>query len=105
MAWHLVTPFSINFITMDVTSKETPVVNERKTAGFSLVRPGELLTMYKVGKTVKFLNHDNKEAQYLDKKIPVATQEQLKEVYDADASYVSIVKAPEGYEAPWAKKK
>lgn len=102
--WRNVAPLNINFITMDVTSKETPVI-EKRDRGFSLVRTGELVTMYKVGKTVKFLNHDSKEAQYLDKKIPVASQEQLKEVYDADASYVSLVKAPDGYEAPWQKKK
>lgn len=75
------------------------------TKGFSLVTPGGFITIYKVGKKTKFLNHDNKEVQYLDQKIAPATQDQLKEVYDADASYVTIVKAPEGYEAPWNKKK
>lgn len=89
---------------MEIATDKAPAT-EKSTKGFSLVRPGELVTLYKVGKVVKFLNHNDKEAQYIDKKIPVATQDQLKEVYDADPSYVSIVKAPEGYEAPWAKKK
>lgn len=73
--------------------------------GFSLVNPGGFVTLYRLGKQTKLLNHDNKEVQYLDQKLPVATQEQLKEVYDADASYIAIVKPPAGYEAPWNKKK
>jgi hypothetical protein len=84
---------------------EAPASTLAPIKGFSLVNPGGFITIYKVGKKTKFLNHDNKEVQYLDQKIAPATQEQLKEVYDSDASYVTIVKAPEGYEAPWNKKK
>lgn len=88
----------------NITQKSDQVLLS-PTKGFSLVNPGGFITIYKVGKKTKFLNHDNKEVQYLDQKIAPATQDQLKEVYDSDASYVTIVKAPEGYEAPWNKKK
>lgn len=80
------------------------IAKSEPTKGFSLVKTGAFVTIYKVGKKTKFLNHDNKKANYADIELPVADQVQLKEVYDADPSYVSLVIAPDGYNAPWAKK-
>lgn len=77
---------------------------EKAVKGFKLILEGDFVTTYKAGKKVGFLNHSQKELVFLDKKVPVATQDQLKEVYDADPSYVSLVQAPENYTAPWAKK-
>jgi hypothetical protein len=68
---------------------------------FELVKVQPAVTLYMVGKTWKLLNHDTKPAAYADKMVPVATQEQLKEVYDSRPEYRDLVKAPKGYKAPW----
>lgn len=68
---------------------------------FELVKVQPSVTLYMVGKAWKLLNHDTKPAQYADKMVPVASQEQLKEVYDSRPEYRSLVKAPNGYKAPW----
>lgn len=79
------------------TQPKQPSVGE-----FQLVKVGPAVTLYKVGKAWKLLNHDTKPAKYDDKTIvPVATQEQLKEMYDSRPEYTAFVKAPKGYKAPW----
>lgn len=87
---------------MTETSTPAPQAKQASSVGdFELVKVQPAVTLYMVGKTWKLLNHDTKPAPYADKTVPVATQEQLKEVYDARPEYRSLVKAPKGYKAPW----
>ena len=87
---------------MTEISTPAPQVKQPSSIGDSeLVKPQPAVTLYMVGKTWKLLNHDTKPAPYADKTVPVATQEQLKEVYDARPEYRALVKAPKGYKAPW----
>jgi hypothetical protein len=80
-----------------------PAQSTQTTGKFELVKTGPMITMYQVGKTTKFLNHDSKPGLLGDKEVPPATQEQLKEVYDSRKEYGALVKAPAGHKAPWNK--
>jgi hypothetical protein len=73
--------------------------------GFSIIDPGEKVTIYSVRKKTKFLNHHTQELEFAGKKIPVADQEQMKEMYEADVTYAKFIKPPPGHVAPWANKK
>jgi len=83
----------------DTTKAAAPSPKEE----FRLKEPGNLLTLYKVGKKAKYLNHSNAPVEGPEGTVPVATQAQLREVYDADPTYVKIVIAPAGHKAPWQK--
>ena len=84
-----------------MTEINTIPPQSKQVGDFELVKVQPAVTLYMVGKTWKLLNHDTKPAPYADKMVPVATQEQLKEVYDSRPEYRSLVKAPKGYKAPW----
>ena len=71
---------------------------------FKIKNPGKNVTVYSVNRKTMFLNHHDSEVEFGDKKIPVATQAQLKEMYDADATYAKFVEPPAGHTAPWDKK-
>jgi hypothetical protein len=92
---------------MDVKDIATSTTTATKGQEFALApayKSVDKVTLYKVGKKSKFLNHSNKEVVVKGIKVPVATSEQLKEMYDADPSYAKFVTPPAGYQAPWAKK-
>lgn len=82
----------------------TPVQQPKADAVFTLKERGPKITLYRVGKQTKVLNHHTEPVEWDGKPVKVATQEQLKEVYDSDPTYVKFVTAPEGYKAPWEKK-
>ena len=81
-----------------------PSTASAEPKGFSIVNPGERYTMLKIGKTTTFLNHDSKPAKINESTtVPVATQEFLRDVYNAHPTYARFVKAPKGHVAPWEK--
>lgn len=80
-----------------------PKQTDQPAGKFELVKTGPMITLYQVGITTRFLNHDSKPGVLGDKEVPPATQEQLKEVFDSRPEYVAFVKAPTGYKAPWSK--
>ena len=84
----------------------TPPPAAKESGVFTLApayKAQDKVTLYKVGKHSKFLNHSDKPIEVKGIKVPIATSEQLKEMYDADASYAKFVTPPSGYQAPWAK--
>ena len=64
------------------------------------------MTICKAGKKVAFLNHGSKDVEFPAKGNTVrpATQELLKAIYDTDASYTQLIKAPKDHKAPWEGK-
>lgn len=74
-----------------------------QVSGFELLKVQPAITLYKVGKRWALLNHDTAPGIYGDQTVPVATQAQLKEVYDSRPEYKALVKPPKGYKAPWEK--
>ena len=87
----------------DAKAKAVETAASSEKGEFKLKDPGALLTLYKVGKKTKFLNHYHEPVDGPEGKVPVATQAQLKEVYDADPTYAKFVIAPAGHKAPWQK--
>jgi hypothetical protein len=92
----------------DVTAP--PAAEEKGVKGFKLLDNTEgHVTIYRVGKQTKFLNHGKQPIEYPQgskQLVQPATQEQIKELYDAHPSYVAFVQAPAGYnDAPWQKTK
>lgn len=88
------------------TSQENPVAtavaSAKQEGKFELVNTKEEGSVVKVGGKIQVLNHGTQEVTMFGKTWPPATQEFLKAVYDADKSYSKLVKAPDGYKAPWA---
>lgn len=87
----------------DLKATATATPADKAVSGFVLRDKGDKVTLYKVGKKSMMLNHSDKELDMNGLKVKVATQEQLKEMYDADASYAKFVTPPSGYKAPWHK--
>jgi hypothetical protein len=75
--------------------------------GFKLRDTDEThVTILNIAGKTHFLNHGTKPLAYPDASniIPPASQEFLKQVYDANPGYINLVIAPAGYVAPWEKK-
>jgi len=75
----------------DLKATAVPVPADKGVTGFILRDKGDKVTLYKVGKKSMMLNHSDKELDMNGLKVKVATQEQLKEMYDADPSYAKFV--------------
>lgn len=95
---------SIEQNTPATAHKEVP---DEKVKGFKLIdtTDGHVTICAVAGKPF-FLNHGKNPVAFPDEKsmLPVATQEILKSVYDANPGYIKLVTAPYGYIAPWQKK-
>lgn len=81
-------------------TQETP---KATVSGFEVVKKGKLLTYLSVKGRVVVLNHHSKSLICSKGEVSAPPQELLKEIYDSSSSNAQLIKAPNGYEAPWSK--
>lgn len=75
-----------------------------KNDKFTLIKKGDFFSIVVVGSETVLLNHSDKEMDNKmapNGKLPVASQEVLKKVYDSGPQYQKWIKPPDNHEAPW----